>query len=163
MYNEIKNVYVPTVYFDMDGVLADFERASIERGIIGSELKLIRNIYLELEPYPGGLEALKEISEMGFNTHIATKVPTNNPYAATEKLLWIQKYIPHMLSHNTITSNKGQLGIRRDFLIDDRIHKANVMDFKGTVLHFGPYGKYKDWDQALEFFRKFIAENKKGS
>lgn len=32
MYNEIKNIYVPTVYFDMDGVLADFERASIERG-----------------------------------------------------------------------------------------------------------------------------------
>lgn len=163
MYNEIKNVYVPTVYFDMDGVLADFERASIERGIIGSELKLVRNLYFDLEPYPGGLEALKEIADMGFNTHIATKVPTYNPYAATEKLLWIEKHIPHMLPHVTITSNKGQLGIESDFLIDDRIHKANVMDFQGTVLHFGPYGKYKDWEQALEFFRKFIEENKKGS
>lgn len=163
MYNEIKNIYVPTVYFDMDGVLADFERASIERGMVGSELKLVRNLYLELEPYPGAFDALKEIADMGFNTHIATKIPTHNPYAATEKLLWLEKYLPHMLPHTTITPNKGQLGTKDDFLIDDRIHKANVMDFNGTVLHFGPYGKYKDWEQTLDFFRKFIEEKRKGS
>lgn len=159
MYNEIKNKNVPTVYFDMDGVMADFDRAIIEYKMIGSKLKLVKGLYLDLHPYPGAFEAMDEIGKMGFNRHIATKIPDENPYAATEKLLWLRDKKPEMVQHTTITPNKGQLGNEFDFLIDDRIHKANVLDFKGTILHFGPNGEYKDWNSILDYFRKITNTN----
>lgn len=157
MENEIKNIFVPTVYVDMDGVIADYARAIIEYGMPGEKLKMVQGVFRGLHPYPGAFAALDEIAKMGFNIHIATKIPDKNDFAATEKLQWINEHIPHMRPHTTITPNKGQLGQPWDYLIDDRIHKANVVEFRGTVLHFGPTGDYPDWESVLNFFRKIRA------
>ena len=133
-----------TIYVDMDGVIADFEKAMNEKGMAPKEFKMLRNTYMVLEVVPGARKGIKALQEMGYEIHIATKIPDDNPYAATEKLLWLRKHFPDLAVNVTITPNKGQLGNSKDFLIDDRIHKAKVSDFAGTVLHFGTEGKYKE-------------------
>lgn len=140
------------IYIDMDGVIADFDKMMQQRTMSGKELKMVRGIYQELDVYPGAKEAITKLKNAGFTLHIATKIPDNNPYAATEKLLWLNEHFPELLPNVTITNNKGALGDRNSFIIDDRIHKANIPSFKGTVLHFGKDGFYKNWQDILDFF-----------
>lgn len=140
------------IYVDMDGVMADFERAIVETGLEGPELKLIQGTYLNLHPYPGAFDALDKLEEMGFEIRISTKIPRNNLHAASEKLFWLERYRPKYISHTTITNDKGDSGRLGDYIIDDRPHKANVSNFNGTLLDFGPKNTYKDWDSILKFF-----------
>lgn len=143
-----------TIYVDMDGVIADFDAKMEETGMTGKALKMVKGIYLTLSPIKGFIEALNELELMGYNIHIATKIPDDNPYAATEKLLWLEDHFPDILPNVTITPDKGQLGTVDDFLIDDRIHKAQIHKFQGTVLHFGCNGEYKNWNDIITYFRK---------
>lgn len=140
------------IYVDMDGVLADFDKMMQERSMSGKELKMVRGIYMELDVYPGAKDAITKLKNSGFSLHVATKIPDDNPYAATEKLLWLNEHFPELIPNVTITNNKGALGDEYSFLIDDRIHKANVCNFKGKVLHFGENGFYKNWSDVLNFF-----------
>lgn len=140
------------IYVDMDGVIADFEGYANELGKLPSEVKMMRGTYLRLKPYPDAKESINKLIARGFNLHVATKIPDDNPYAATEKLLWLGEHFPMLLPNVTITNDKGALGNRYSFLIDDRIHKANVSSFKGKVLHFGENGFYKNWSDVLNFF-----------
>lgn len=144
--------YLSTIYVDMDGVIADFDAMIEKRGIDGKKLKMIRGIYEQLSPITGAQSTIQVLKEMGYRIHIATKIPDDNPYAATEKLLWLSKYFPELLPDVTITNDKGSLGNVNDFIIDDRIHKANVSNFKGTILHFGKNGYYHNWNHILDYF-----------
>ena len=50
---------LPRVYFDMDGVLADFEKESRDRNIPFSELKMTIDAYRHLPIMPGAKEAVQ--------------------------------------------------------------------------------------------------------
>lgn len=140
------------VYVDMDGVIADFDRAMREYNLPGTELKLIKDVYLNLHPYPGAFEALPKLESMGYEIRISTKIPRNNPGAASEKLYWLENHCPKYVGVTTITNDKGDSGRPGDYIIDDRPHKANVSNFHGTLLDFGPNNTYKNWDAILDFF-----------
>lgn len=157
MINTLKR----TIYIDMDGVIADYDKAIMETGLPGNVLKLKQGIYRTLSPVKGALEAIDILLDMGFDIEVATKCPHDNPYAATEKLLWIAEHKPVLIGHVTTTSDKGQLGTAMDYIIDDRIHKANVSNFKGTILHFGINGSYKEWDSVIQFFVSVLKNDAK--
>jgi len=140
------------IYVDMDGVLADFELGATNAVMHPKQFKLVKGVYRALAPIEGAIEALKELHKRGYDIEIATKLPHENPYSATEKLLWIEEHLPWLIGHVTITSDKGQLGDEEDILIDDRPHKGNVCGFKGLFLHFGINGKYQDWKAIMTFF-----------
>jgi hypothetical protein len=140
-------------YSDMDGVLADFEGAANLHGMPCVEYKMMPEAYLKLKPYPHAFEILDAIEEqLGIKVRLLTKIPDENPYAATEKLLWLRKVEPKRAVKVTITDDKGSVGNEWDFLLDDRIHKANVANFKGTILHYGETGKFKDFKDVIEYF-----------
>ena len=138
----------------MDGVIADFDNAIINTGLVGKSLKMVKGIYTELDIFPGAREGVSSLFDMGFQIHIATKIPDDNPYAATEKLLWLRRHFPELAVNVTITPDKGQLGLPEDYLIDDRPHKANIENFQGTLLHFGEKGIYKDWNSVIKYFKQ---------
>lgn len=149
----------PIVFCDMDGVLVDFEKGARLKNMDCKDYKMIENAYLNLEAYPHGFEILDEIEkQLGVEVYLSTKIPDDNPLAATEKLLYLRKLynenkIPkHRAVNVIITNNKGVLGSEYDYLIDDRPHKAKVEEFKGQVLHFGSKGKYKNWKEIVDFF-----------
>ncbi|KWU24764.1 5' nucleotidase, NT5C type [Burkholderia cenocepacia] len=140
------------VLVDLDGVWADFEKACAASGLPPEEFKLRPGAYRHLEEIAGASDTISWLEAVGYEVHIATKIPTHNPFAATEKLLWVAERKPHLLKRTIITPHKGMLGGRRDFLIDDRPHKAHCSEFEGTLLHFGPQGAYPTWDAIRAYF-----------
>lgn len=127
---------VPRVYFDIDGVLADFDGAAAKLGITEKEYKVLPNAFKNLFPINNALESVQKIAYMGFDCWCLSKIPKENINAATEKLFWIQKYIPMLHDKVILTSDKGAVGTSRDFLIDDHPEWANASNFRGTVIRF---------------------------
>jgi hypothetical protein len=83
---------------------------------------------------------------------IATKPPTGVPHAYSDKAAWIMRELPELKRRIIITHDKGLLGERGDWLIDDRPHKANCRRFKGTLIAFVDAVA---WPQILQVLAKF--------
>ena len=143
---------LPKIFVDMDGVWADFEKARHASGLPADQFKLTRHAYRHLEEMPGAKEGLDFLLTLPAEVFIATKIPTHNPYAATDKLLWVEERRPQLMTHVIVTPHKGLLGTNSDYLIDDRPHKANCREFEGTLLTFGEDGHYPDWNAVRAFF-----------
>lgn len=139
---------LPRVYVDMDGVIAAFEAAARARGITPAQLKLQRGAYLGLQVIPGAKEALRDLAQLDVDIFVLTKIPSGNVYAATEKLLWIERHFPELHDRVIITSDKGCVGKERDFLIDDHPEWANADQFPGTIITFTG-----DWPSVVELIR----------
>jgi hypothetical protein len=148
---------LPKIFVDMDGVWADFERARIASGLPADQFKLERDAYRYLEEIEGAEEGMNFLLSLEAEVFIATKIPTHNPYAATEKLLWVEERRPELMTHVIVTPHKGLLGAEGDYLIDDRPHKANCHEFEGTILTFGPEGAFPDWLAIRSFFEARFA------
>jgi 5'(3')-deoxyribonucleotidase len=136
------------VYFDMDGVLADFEKESIERGIPFKVLKNTIDAYRHLPIMEGAKEAVSRFIEAGYELFILTKTPSKNPYSATEKIFWANEHFPEFGDHIMITPDKGALGQEGHILIDDHPEWANAHNFEtrgGKVIHFT-----RDWNKVFE-------------
>jgi 5'-nucleotidase len=146
-----------TIYLDQDGPLADFQGAADAAGITPQVAKMRRGFYRSLPLTPGAKEAVEEL--LGFHhlhLFVATKIPDRNPYAATEKILWLNEHLPGLGERIIITPNKACLGTANDFLVDDRAHKADASFFPGTFIHFGS-PKYPDWEAVMKTFRMLEA------
>lgn len=125
---------VPRVYIDMDGPSAHFERGLTAAGVDAKTFKTQRGVYRGLEVVEGLLEAVAEFERTGLEVFFLTKIPAANPYAATEKLLWVQDVIPSLVDRVIISSDKAAVGSERDFLVDDHPEWANALNFRGTVV-----------------------------
>lgn len=139
----------PRVYFDLDGVLADFVRAAQEHGIDPAHFKRVAGAYLSLPLMAGAVEAVERAQNLGLQVFALTKIPTSNPYAATEKLLWIRTHLPALDDKVIISSDKGAVGTARDFLIDDHPQWANAKNFPGTLIHFK-----NDWEEVFQVLER---------
>ena len=141
------------IFFDMDGVICDFEKSCKEKKLSPDEFKHMKGAYLNLEPYPDAIDNIKKLIKLekiyNFEVWIATKPPTGSSHAYSEKAEWIYNHLPELKRRIIITHNKGLLGGENDFLIDDRPHKANIDEFLGEVLHYGS-NDMKDWEDVME-------------
>lgn len=142
----------PKIFVDMDGVWADFEKAQLESGLPTEEYKLRLGAYRHLEEIEGASDGIDFLLSLPVDVFIATKIPTDAPNAASEKLLWIQERKPQLLESAIITPHKGLLGTTGDFLIDDRPHKASCREFEGKLMTFGPEGEYRHWGEICDYF-----------
>ncbi|HET7675667.1 MAG TPA: hypothetical protein VFL54_09120 [Gammaproteobacteria bacterium] len=122
------------VFVDMDGVIVDFE--CFAAGRPGDLVKKLPGAYLQMQPIPGAIEAVRSLIGMGYEVWIATKPPTGVPFAYADKAAWILEHLPELKRRIIMTHDKGLLGDAGDYLIDDRPHKANCEDFSGTLIRF---------------------------
>jgi 5'-nucleotidase len=127
---------LPYAYVDMDGVTADYDAAATAAGIAPEHYKRIAGAYYGLPIFPGAAAALQALRDMGYQVWLLTKIPSCNPHAATEKLLWVRRHLPCVGENVIISPNKGALGRPGDILIDDHPQWANCAQFGGKVLHF---------------------------
>lgn len=134
------------LFVDMDGVIVDFDGYMLKHNLTADAIKQKKGAYLEMEPIPGALEALKKVIAMGFDVWIATKPPTGVSHAYSDKAEWVFKHIPELSKKIIITPHKGLLGDENDILCDDRPHKAFCSEFKGTVI---PFVDGYHWNEAL--------------
>lgn len=127
----------PRVYIDMDGVLADFGAECIRRATTPDALKRCPGAYRALLPLTGAVDAIADLQTLGVEVFVLTKIPLSNPWAATEKLLWIRDHFASLDDRVIITPDKGCVGEARDVLVDDHPEWANADRFRGTTIHFG--------------------------
>lgn len=141
------------VFLDSDGPIADFGKALKASGLHTDEFKHVPGVYLWLDVTPGArkaIEDLKRWDDQGLiRVFVATKTPSNSPYAYTEKVLWYRKQFPWLEDRVILTHDKSILGGRNDILVDDRPHKANAEKFKGTFILFDVHEPKGSWEDVL--------------
>lgn len=127
---------VPRVYLDMDGPLADFDRAIIETKMAGNILKGIKGAFRNLNVVPGAKSAVFELLRLPVDVWVMTKCPDGSTYAASEKQAWLKEHFPVLEDHIILTPDKGAVGTPKDALVDDHFEWANAKNFPGNKIVF---------------------------
>lgn len=140
------------LYFDMDGVLVDFD----------SGLKLqdaqtlqeyegrydeIPGLFGLMQPLKGAIEAVHRLNEY-YDCYILSTAPWKNPSAWSDKVLWITKYLNDVFYKRMIITYCKHL-CKGDILIDDR-GKNGASEFEGEWIEFGSE-QYPDWEAVLNY------------
>jgi 5'-nucleotidase len=139
-----------TIYIDMDGVLANFEKAAdqLSKNLpenISEKVNMDEVLnFSHFEPMPNAIESVKKIIEMGHDVFIASTPPWNNPSAWGQKRDWIEEHLPELKRKVFLTHRKDML--IGDVLIDDTTYRGQK-DFNGTFIHFGQHGM--DWPTVV--------------
>lgn len=144
----------PRVYIDMDGPLAQFDKYCLEHDVDPKVGKLMSLTYASLQVTPGALGAVNDLcSYIPDRVFLLTKVPSQNPIAAMQKLMWAREQFPLIKDHVIITPDKGCVGTVDDVLIDDHPEWANAHNFPGTVIKFD-LGDQCAWAKIMAQLRK---------
>jgi len=147
------------VYVDMDGVLVDFPsglaciRDDVRAQCAGHEDD-IPDVFAQMEPMPGAVEAFKELAER-IDVYILSTAPWANPSAWSDKLDWVRRHLgagPGDPAYKRLIITHHKDLNRGDFLIDDRCRRG-VKRFKGEVIRFGSK-KYPDWPAVMRRMRE---------
>ena len=137
------------IFIDMDGVLANFEKAAAQ--IPDSKRPDLDLDFSTFEPMPGAIEAVHKIIDMGHDVFIASTPPWNNPSAWGQKRDWIEEHIPELERKIVLTHRKDLL--IGDILIDDTTYRGQK-DFNGTFIHFGTGPNKMNWPQITDVLQQ---------
>lgn len=141
----------PRLFLDMDGVLADFDKAANQvlgmdnykfEHIYGSEVYWNRlhrcgRFFEDLEPMPDALTLWYATRHL--NPAILTALPRTNPdHVRAQKLSWVREWLGSDVEVITCrTPEKPEYCLPGDILVDDRAVNQQAWDDKGGyfVLH----------------------------
>ncbi len=136
----------PVLLLDMDGIIADFDRFSLDtynrihrtnwsvadvhlhigdHEVINPEIdaKAIRRpfkepgAFISLPVIPGSQEAVAKLLEY-FTIFVVTTQYYGNPTCVHEKHVWLQRHFPAIADQGIYTKHKPQ--VKGDILVDDR-------------------------------------------
>ncbi|XP_017543133.1 5'(3')-deoxyribonucleotidase, mitochondrial [Pygocentrus nattereri] len=109
-----------------------------------------KNFFIELDPLPGGVEAVKEMSRMeNTDVFICTSPIKHYTYCPYEKFAWVEKHLgPDFLEQIILTRDKTV--VTGDVLIDDKpdIHGAEPNPAWEHVLFTSCHNKHLPADPA---------------
>ena len=140
------------LYFDMDGVIVDFDSAlklqseETLKEYEGREDE-IPGLFGQMQPMPGALEAVRKLNER-YDCYILSTAPWGNPSAWSDKVIWITRYLDDVFHKKMVITHCKHL-CKGDILIDDR-DKHGVRDFEGEWIQFGSE-RFPDWDSVLDY------------
>lgn len=102
-----------------------------------------------MDPIDGAVEAFNDRAGR-FETYILSTAPCANPFAWSDKLLWVKKHLEPAAHKRLIITHHKNLN-KGDLLIDDRI-KHGVDLFRGEHIHFGS-AQFPDWTSVMAYLR----------
>ena len=147
-----------TIYIDLDGVVADFDKGKREHPLggvtpyIGRPDKL-PGVYENLDPITDSIESVTELfNNPDFDVYFLSSAPWDNPEAWTHKRLWVAKYFDvKIIRKRLILSHHKQLLIG-DYLIDDNQWNG-ASEFQGKWIHFGSQ-EFPNWKTVLNYLKR---------
>jgi len=141
MNHEVISMQIEKIYFDMDGVLADFDRGITELGnteivkqseatkekddALWDTVRRVDHFYDRLEPMAGAVEMFRAIYDIyGDKCEILSAVPKpyrNIPTAREDKLTWVRRYLSEDVRINLVYRAQKQDYVKGagSILIDD--------------------------------------------
>lgn len=133
----------------MDGVLVDFQ-SGIDK--LSDETKQeyegrldeVPGIFSLMEPMPGAIEAVHELSKH-YDVYILSTAPWKNPSAWSDKINWITKHFGDIFKKRVILTHCKHL-VNGDYLVDDRA-KNGASEFPGEWVQFGSE-RFPDWEEV---------------
>ena len=137
------------LFFDMDGVLVDFQ-SGIDK--LSDEVKKeyegrldeVPGIFSLMDPMPGAIEAVNTLSEY-YDMYILSTAPWKNTTAYSDKLAWLTKHFGDLFKKRVIITHCKNL-CDGDYLVDDRA-KNGASEFPGEWVQFGSK-RYPDWEEV---------------
>lgn len=140
------------LFFDMDGVLVDFhsgiDKLSDEtKQEYEGRLDEVPGIFSLMEPMPGAIEAVHELSKH-YDVYILSTAPWKNPSAWSDKINWITKHFGDIFKKRVILTHCKHL-VNGDYLVDDRA-KNGASEFPGEWIQFGSE-RYPDWEEVIRY------------
>lgn len=161
------------LYLDLDGVLADFDKAikkldpkletrdvtidlNVKLASYESRSKLVDelceanpDIFHNLEPIDGAIEAVDELFEL-FDVYFLSTPMWNVPESFTGKRIWIHNHFGDKAKKRLVLTHRKDLAIG-DILVDDRL-KNGAGEFKGEHVWFATE-KFPDWETTMNYLR----------
>lgn len=129
-----------------------------------NEMVLEEGFFLNMEPMPGAIEAIKEMHEAGLDVIICTTPHPKSKYCINEKLEWIEKHLGYDYVKRAITSHDKTL-ITGHVLIDDKPEitgRVTNPTWK-HVLFDAPYNQHidtqyrmKNWSEWPEIIERVL-------
>ena len=136
---------IKTVYFDMDGVQADFNKVFSQDNY---QMMFEEGFFLNLEVIGEPNRVQQIVKNMGYNVRILSAC-VDSPYCRREKMEWIKKHLPNLKDNEIILCNVGE-------------NKADYVEDITTSVLIDDYGKnLKQWYNAGGYPIKFAPNNRK--
>jgi 5'-nucleotidase len=157
---------------DMDGVLADIEKAfwkawhgtyiapedrqefyiisdlPEEERAAAWELMKDPGFFVSMPPIPGALAGIVKLRDFGHDVRIVTKPIRSSRFCASEKQLWVKRWLgKEWLECLVITSDKTV--VRGDYLLDDAPYVDGSFAPLWQHIRFGSV-LYPDWDAVVK-------------
>ena len=140
------------LFFDMDGVLVDFQ-SGIDK--LGEDVKKeyegrldeVPGIFGLMSPIPGAIDAVHKLQEK-YDVYILSTAPWKNPSAWSDKVKWVTEHLDDVFHKRMVITHCKHL-CEGDYLIDDR-GKNGASEFKGEWIQFGS-DRFADWKSVLSY------------
>ena len=137
------------IFIDMDGVLANFEKAAAQIPDVKNPDEVLD--FSTFEPMELAIESVHKIIDMGHDVFIASTPPWNQPHAWGQKRDWIEEHLPELQKKVILTHRKDLL--IGDILIDDTTYRGQK-DFNGTFIHFGIGHNKMNWPNIISVLQQ---------
>ena len=140
------------IFIDLDGVIADFEKASDEfQRIHGKTNRPDKWVdYRNLDVIDGAIEAVTKLNTDN-EVFIASTPPWSRPEVWGHKRERIGEHFPYLKRRIILTHRKDLL--IGDILIDDSRFRGQP-DFKGEWFWFNKNWNNKNWEACIEWISK---------
>ena len=135
------------IYIDMDGVIANFQKAADEGG--WKHRPDLHVDYRNLEVIDGAINAIAKLSA-DHEIFIASTPPWTRPEVWGHKREWLEEHFPYLKRKLILTHRKDLL--IGDILIDDSKYRGQP-DFKGNWFWFNKDWNNRNWNACLEYIK----------
>ena len=153
------------LYLDMDGVIADFDKAiksfcpdlhtsdeypdyEARSGMVNAICEANPDIFHSLQPIDGAIAAVKILFEL-YDVYFLSTPMWNVPMSFTGKRIWIGEHFGQMAEMRLILTHRKDLAIGH-YLVDDRLRNG-AAEFTGLHIHFGQ-PPFENWEKTLSYF-----------
>ena len=142
------------IFIDMDGVIANFEKAAenvaLEKGVPKLSRPDLFVNYRNLDVIDGAIEAVDKLNA-DHEVFIASTPPWTRPEVWGHKREWIGEHFPYLKRKIILTHRKDLL--IGDILIDDSKYRGQP-DFQGEWYWFNQNWNNRNWKACLEWIYK---------